>query len=72
MNRSNKETPHAVLSDEIIIELYCGRSEQAIIETDKKYKKTGCPNGQPVFVCVFYVLVLCRASGHRTDISPEQ
>ncbi len=39
MSRSNKETPHAVLSDEIIIELYCGRSEQAIIETDKKYKK---------------------------------
>ena len=42
------------------------------MEMDKKYKKTGCPNGQPVFVCVFYVLVLCRASGHRTDISPEQ
>lgn len=39
MNKPVKETPHAALADEIIVDLYFGRSEQAIIETDKKYKK---------------------------------
>ena len=38
MNKDIKKDPHATLSDDIIIELYFGRSEQAIIETDKKYK----------------------------------
>lgn len=38
MKKYMTKDPHATLSDDIIIELYFGRSEQAIIETDKKYK----------------------------------
>lgn len=39
MSKFIDETPHAMLADEIIVDLYFGRSEQAIVETDKKYRK---------------------------------
>ncbi len=38
MNNDHKEKLRAVLKDEEIIELYWARNEQAITETDKKYK----------------------------------